>query len=627
MTKTLEQLILEAYKLMHPDVYKAEPWIFPILTASIVSLHAGLWIFKPPRFLHPGSFFIATVGKPNTAKSTILTTTGKIARVGMVKRIEESTPEKLRENLSNLISERGFASGFILWDEAGELVKKLESYMDSLPYMLNQIYYSSDISFGTTSRGSNAIPAGSYILNMYFASLPDQWSQIESMSAGGFSRRVLPIHLKSKLPYTPRNRDEEEFDIDLILKWDELRHKLIPYLKYLQSRQWVLGAVHGMYHLSEKIEKDNEIDEEKKRMLVEYLYKIISTRALANIIPVVEKNITKEDYAWLDEQVVEMAEKIGVTLKVNEDVIKKLVGENAIYVYIDDNQHPPFLRTLKVETAEELFLSTSDENEDGDQDFNSDSKSYVSMCHTTPTPLRHSDQPRHYTQQHTHTPYIDTHKTPDTYLLSEASDSHVSYTQNLDISRHVTREKDLLNNSSKLVNELFKSSLSVSTIIKMERQLNVAMFSLPTSLATNFLILKRAMLQPNIFTAPDIDKAIKKIEEFIESHPNEKVLTLREFVKRVLKLGKASDYIPMMEILEDAEVIRKIPRGADPISGRQRFWIVVNTEAKICANCIYYSTTKCPLIGSSSNYVENLRKVSPTLKACNNFKSFKEGEQ
>ena len=610
MTKTLERFLLEGYQLMHPDVYKKEPWVFPILSASVVALHAGLWYFKPPRFVHPASFYIATIGQPNTAKSTILKTTERFLKVGEVTKLEESTPEKLRDNLSDLVSNKGFAPTYITWDEAGELIKKLNSYMDALPYILNRAYYSGDISFGTATKGSKRVPEGSYILNMYFGSLPEQWAEIEELSAGGFSRRVLPIQMTSKLPYVPGTPEEEEFNIELITKWDELKREVIPILKYLQSRRWFIGMIRGLYHIAEKVETDNELMDEKKRMIVEYLYKVITARTLANIIPF-KKDLRREEYEWMDEEVQETAEKLGATIRINEEELKKFSNKETIYIYIGDYGHPPFIRTLEVRTAEEFFKSIPKQD------------SSVSTCHQPPTPQRLPVCEYNNTHTHTHTHYIDTCKTLDTQEAGEASVGDASNTDFKTRNRHETRQHELLESIEKLANDITNLPITSGMILRLEKQLSIAMYALPTSAMMNFLMLRRSTLQPSLRTAPDVEKNVSKIENFLKSHPDKKVLKLRDFVK-VLSLGKAQDYNPVMEVLEAGEFIRKLPRSPDPISGRQRFWIVIDTEARICGNCLYYGTGKCPRVSNIQNYTSRLSEVDPSDKACDKFRHFGE---
>jgi len=86
-----------------------------------------------------------------------------------------------------------------------------------------------------------------------------------------------------------------------------------------------------------------------------------------------------------------------------------------------------------------------------------------------------------------------------------------------------------------------------------------------------------------------LQRNVDKLNEY-KSTTNRAVITRREFVRKVLRLGRAEQYNPIIRLLEDGEYIRVLeyPPGSNKV------YIVIDTEAHICGNCPFYMSKDCP---------------------------------
>ena len=181
-----------------------------------------------------------------------------------IKSIMTGTPEAIVEQVEKV------KHGYMFWDEAYEIYKKSRSYLDTLPYLLNRMYYRDEITMGRRTKKSITLERDSYHVNIYFTALPEQWSEIESAFLGGFSRRVLKVQVEGSIPYfSLRNTEPPLETMQAIARCFKL-------LKYFE--------VHAKVDVPRELAKELDyvkLDEEIKSMVEEYTYKVTVGRAIA----------------------------------------------------------------------------------------------------------------------------------------------------------------------------------------------------------------------------------------------------------------------------------------------------------------------------------------------------------
>jgi len=264
----LEEAFLRYYKGTCPDATKGNENIIRILAASMACLATRAMIdMAPPR---PATFFIAITGPARTAKSTLLRTLRPVTYTTPISELRGGSPEAIIRDLD----ERRHS--FLIYDEGDQLVKLSHRYMDTLPYLLNQMYYLDPIHMGRTTRKSVYIDSESYFTNVYFAALPGQWKEVEEIFGEGFRRRVLVLHTNRRIPYFKENRIDERAAEYLAMIQRSLRA-----LSDVRVRARVEGLDVLAYRLSKEL-----IPETTKSCIEEYMYKMVVGRILTSCTPV-----------------------------------------------------------------------------------------------------------------------------------------------------------------------------------------------------------------------------------------------------------------------------------------------------------------------------------------------------
>ena len=115
---------------------------------------------------------------------------------------------------------------------------------------------------------------------------------------------------------------------------------------------------------------------------------------------------------------------------------------------------------------------------------------------------------------------------------------------------------------------------------------------------------------------------VERIQKWLESG-GPPVVPKRTFVREILHIGNPSQYESVIRILEDAGYIKVV----DYIyRGRVVQYIVLDSKARICANCAFFRTSECPRISAYFDMYrgESLRavvmsKTHPGDKPCEKF--------
>ena len=124
-------------------------------------------------------------------------------------------------------------------------------------------------------------------------------------------------------------------------------------------------------------------------------------------------------------------------------------------------------------------------------------------------------------------------------------------------------------------------------------------------------------------SAPDsvIMKNVERIKEWLEAG-NPSIVSTRKFVQNILHTTNPQLYKPVLDVLQDGGYIRIIEY---PYKGRMAKYVVLDTKARICANCAHYrNPQECPLLKGVFDFKEAAAKVPPWKPACEKFEEVEE---
>ena len=113
-----------------------------------------------------------------------------------------------------------------------------------------------------------------------------------------------------------------------------------------------------------------------------------------------------------------------------------------------------------------------------------------------------------------------------------------------------------------------------------------------------------------------IAKNVKKIENWLKGG-GPVVVSRRQFIREVLSLREVWEYEPTIKLLVDGGYIKPV----DYIRrGRTIPYIVLDTKAKICANCLHFrKKDECPMIDDLMDPREIVLATPPWRPACKKF--------
>lgn len=119
-------------------------------------------------------------------------------------------------------------------------------------------------------------------------------------------------------------------------------------------------------------------------------------------------------------------------------------------------------------------------------------------------------------------------------------------------------------------------------------------------------------------SAPDdvVLKNAERIQQWIESGGSV-IVSTRQFVQKILHTTNPQVYKPLMELLVDGGYIRVVE---GMYRGRVAKYVVLDTQARICANCRYFHNPKeCPRLKGVVDIRAVNKLVQPWDKACDKF--------
>jgi len=202
--------------LMFPDTYKKNEFGFLCSACLLFNQATRARLFDS--LSTPCNIFLALVGKPRSGKTALRSCLNAAHVETWIQKIGKGTHRGIIDDIAEI------SYGIIYWDEAGQLTKA--DYLSDVEYLFNQLYDLAYIRYRTKSSGVVELSHNSYYVSALFNMLPAQWNKLKTMFTGGFTRRILPIFFKGRVPlYQPTEFNEAS--VPLIIKL----HDMISYLE------------------------------------------------------------------------------------------------------------------------------------------------------------------------------------------------------------------------------------------------------------------------------------------------------------------------------------------------------------------------------------------------------------
>lgn len=109
-------------------------------------------------------------------------------------------------------------------------------------------------------------------------------------------------------------------------------------------------------------------------------------------------------------------------------------------------------------------------------------------------------------------------------------------------------------------------------------------------------------------------KTAQKIKDYVEQ-TGDYYVTMRRFIREILKLRNAMEYKPLIELLEDGGYIRIFNNPS-----RNGKLVILNTTANICGNCAFFGSVEhCPKIYGVQDKLLLKRLSNPLAESCTKF--------
>lgn len=268
---TLRAAFNEYFKLRRPEFCHNNPRIPEIFSAAAVALASKMWVEGTDEV--PGVFYIALVGEPRTGKSSFLRHYFRLFRGTGISQIPIGSPEAMLKAIDEV------QHGYIWYDEVAHLAKLIDSYMGTLPTILNKAYYLDELSqIRTDNKKSVVVSAESYFIHVYFAGTEEDWANIERKAPGGFVRRALTLHVDGIIPFFKKHR--------LSLEEEARRYaleKAIRTILEILKHMVITVRLPEFPSLAGKLMSEY-IDNEKKSMVEDYFYKVFAGLLVSHLI-------------------------------------------------------------------------------------------------------------------------------------------------------------------------------------------------------------------------------------------------------------------------------------------------------------------------------------------------------
>jgi hypothetical protein len=480
---SLERAIVAYLKLSRSQFCENNPTLPHIFAAAGTALVTRMWVEGIDYV--PATFYIALIGEPRAGKSAFIRTYLRLFDGTDVGNVPVGSPEAMLKAINDV------RHGYVWYDEVSHLAKLLDSYMGTLPSILNRAYYLDELAqVRMNKQKSVVVPAESYFIHVYFAGTPADWQLVEKKAVGGFIRRTLVIPVRGIIPFFSAKRPSRE-DRELaygFLRWIRHIYKLLTLTRftvYLPQFQ----------KFGDVLQKE-QMDNEKKSMVEEYLYKILAGRVVNNLITF--------DLAKSPDELI--LNDILYTMRDNAEA-------QGIRVEFGDPSRPP---------VEVVVDATGIDEEVGD---------------------------------------------PPAEKITSYIPPRFAY-------------------------------MTLKLLLNTVRSQQLA----PDEITT---------------------KNVERIQRWLESGGST-VVSKRTFVRDILVLRKASEYEPVLQILQDTGHIRVVDWV---YKNRKVQYVVLNPREKICANCAYFmDLNKCPKLKGVLVQEDVYGMIKPWESACDKFELAEDGE-
>jgi len=332
---TLEQAVTEYFKLSRPQFCQNNPNVPTIFSAAAVSLATRMWVEGTD--LMPATWFVALIGDPRSGKTAFYRAYFKLFTGTGVGEVPIGSPEAMLKDIAAV------RHGYIYYDEVAHLAKLMNSYMGTLPTLLNKAYYLDTLSqTRMDNKKSVVVDAESYFIHVYFGGTPEDWNSIERNAPGGFVRRTLVIPVRGTIPFFQKAHKDRA-----VLNYiSQLRAKLRKIFRELTPLDLTV-YLPEFPELAEVLE-NTQMDREKKSMVEEYFYKLLAGRIVANLVTFnLEEDPHALDTNELVHRMIHNAEKLNVQV----DVVSSTSTRVAVDIIVPEQPAPaqPDPKTLSLD--------------------------------------------------------------------------------------------------------------------------------------------------------------------------------------------------------------------------------------------------------------------------------------
>jgi len=601
MGTTLRKLILKWYEINAKDAYRERPEIFEVL-ASMVTCHVmNAYYIRPPSYPHPATWILALVGPQGRGKSTIMKLTSTLYSWAGMTSVSPGSPEGIIEEIHQKVKELEYGRLYLFWDEAGAIKDRQNSYLSTLEYWVNKMYYSDELEHRTRTRNIVKVPRDSYMINLMFGAINDQWAEIERNFDKGFGRRSFPVLLDVDLPLLTN------IDFSALFQSAFIEPSLRWALRKV-SRLAPIIALDGAAKYDKYI-KRLRLPLTKKMAVSEYGLKFAIGKMLGEAFEVPEdeereKN-SKEAADWAYENFLDRLENWADAIFV-EDTNGKILREK-----FDEAQAP----------VEEFF-------ENLDKHFNP-------QILNPPRHIVHAlrmfrpELPSSIMSISLYLRIIEDYVVinDDYSVYRDYEDKLSDLEASTSTSKQPESGKNLTGMSSNvypkasgIIEDNYKRQPHITPELQRLLTLNITDYTSPASFIYALHYLLRAMVLTPTAPAPELTELQYRIASALKDGAPP-VMTYTNFIRTLFHTNDVGRYEKLLQLAEEAKILRVV-EGFKKRRGRVVRYVILDTDARICGNCYFYGTTMCPKMKKSIDVLGARAQVSPADSACEKFEPF-----
>lgn len=606
MSETLRKLILDWYKYNAKDAYRERPEIFEVLSSMVTCHVANAYYIRPPSYVHPATWILALVGPQGRGKSTIMRLTGTLYNWAKMVSISPGSPEAIIEEIHQKVKEMEYGRLYLFWDEAGSIKERQSSYLSTLEYWINQMYYSSELEHRTRTRNIIKVPRDSYMINLMFGAINDQWAEIERTFDKGFGRRTFPILLDVDLPLLT------DIDFSALVINAMLRPRLMWALKQVAKLEPII-ALDGVSKYDRYI-KRLTLPLTKKMALSEYGLKFAIGRMIGEAFEVPEEEEIHENHkeaeSWAMEHFLDKLENWAQGIYV-EDTNGKILREK-----YDEDQG-------ETEKALENF----------------DKRSYPQILIPPKSFIPHLIMARPELPSSSLRISLYLRIIEDNMRINDDNSVYRDNKDNKDnkcddttlVKPSTSASKQLMNGKNPPtmsgnehpqpsgIIEGFYTQQPLTPELTRLLDINITEYTSPASFIYALHYLTKAMVLPMAGPSPELTELKYRIDTALRDGAP-LVMSYTNFIKTLFHTNDVGRYEKLLQLAGEAQIIR-IVQGYYKRGGRYVRYVILDPTAKICGNCIRLGTKKCPLVleAAAKGKYFIVDKSVLLRSACDNF--------